>query len=58
MPYASERSDFTVLTGYCWLGKKRRYGRRPGWSRAGAFHFSEEPLILQIPPSELGENAL
>jgi len=44
MPYASERSDFTVLTGYCWLGKKRRYGRRPGWSRAGAFHFSEEPL--------------
>ena len=44
MPYARERSDFRGLTGYCGLGKKRRCGRRPGWSRAGAFHFSEEPL--------------
>ena len=43
MSQAWKRYDLTPLTGYCWLGKKRRCGRRPGWSRAGAFHFSEEP---------------
>ena len=44
MSQAWKRYDLTPLTGYCWLGKKKSCGRRPGWSRAGAFHFSEEPL--------------
>jgi hypothetical protein len=43
MPYASERSDFTVLTGYCWLGKREVVGDALAGVEPGLSIFLKNP---------------